>query len=621
MSSRLNQIKLSIIADKSQVTIFNTSGKLIESCDTLIPVDTELSVYEQFDFLKSLEELIPALPLNEKLHFGAIEWEEKAQGLFSIDLERINESTIQWLIQDNSADRTETQKVQQERNEATIGEEFQAIQRKYLEMEKELLQYKNDELHRIQAFKTQFFAEVSHEMRTPLNSISGLINLLQEGPQSRKIEYLKALSATSSHLNAIINDILDLSKVEAGKLALDNKPFFLKETLDNVVTGFSHMVQEKGLRLNLSIDKDVPKSLIGDSVRLSQIVYNLLGNALKFTAKGQVDLSIINLSESEKECELGIKVEDSGKGMSAESIKKILEPYGQAEGQDHGQYGGTGLGMGIAKALVELMGGKLSIQSIEGEGSKVAFSIHVDKGQEPAGQLNEEREDLSALSLLVAEDDPVSQMVLKESLAQYNIKSPTIVSTKQELRAHLESTKFDAVLSDLNLSDGNALDALLEFPSQELPPIIFLSGDTSEKPEALGTYSNWQFLLKPVDINILGSLLRAIVPISTIDLSNLRVATHQNVGLMKELIQIILETLPLELEKIADAIEKGSFGIAKKGLHKIGPSVSYLGNKELIESRSFLYDQLEADENALVEYRQFSTKVIAALAELKGIEI
>ncbi|OEK06955.1 hybrid sensor histidine kinase/response regulator [Roseivirga misakiensis] len=620
MSSAIDEIKLGLVQNKSQVVIFHTDGQVQKSCNTLFNVNSASSIYNQFDFLKSLEELIPTLPLAERLHFGAVEWEEQVNGLFSISLERVQPETVHWVIQDKTEGKSETQKIQQERNEATINEEFLDIQRKYLEMEKELLHYKNQELERIQAFKTQFFAEVSHEMRTPLNSIGGLINLLQEGPKSRSSEYLKALSATSTHLNSIINDILDLSKVEAGKLELNNSPFDLRKSLQNVVTGFSHMVQEKGLELILTIDQEVPKTLDGDAVRLTQVVYNLLGNALKFTGNGHVELRVVRLKKSSERCELGFEVSDTGKGMSPESIQRILEPYGQAEGQDYGQYGGTGLGMGIAKELINLMGGQLSIKSEVGVGTKMAFSINFGITGESIPSSDEITLRLGHLNVLIAEDDPVSQMVLKDSLAKFQILAPQLVSSVKELKTALETSKFDVVLSDLNLTDGNSLALFSEMAAQSLPPIIFLSGDISEQPKSF-EFDNWHFLLKPVNLNALGTLLKGIKPTSMVDLSNLKVATHQNVDLMKELIQIILDTLPEEIEKINVALSESELVIAKKGLHKIGPSVSYLGNDQLIDTRRLLHDRLENSDDITVEFDQFSVEILTALGELKAIEI
>jgi len=458
-------------------------------------------------------------------------------------------------------------------------------------------------------------------MRTPLNSISGLISLLQEGTQDRSPEYLSALRATSNHLNSIINDILDLSKVEAGKLVFDSKPFDLRESLQNIVTGFSLLVQEKGLQLKLAADDNVPALLVGDSIRLSQIIYNLLGNALKFTEKGYVSLAVTNLSQSPEVCELGFELIDTGKGMSQEGITQILEPYGQAEGQSYQQFGGTGLGMGIARELIQLMGGELTITSKLGSGTKIAFAIKLIADKDTPISTKVTELNLSHLKVLVAEDDLVTQMVLKDTLAQFHITNVHFVSNKDALREQLQETAFDVILSDLNLADGSAADVFIDCKDKVTSPIIFLSGDSKEKVSELNALDNWQFLLKPVDAMELGKRLSEVDKIPKIDLSNLHGAAHQNTDLVKELVVIILETLPQELDRIEEAVRQQDSKLIQKILHKIGPSISYLGIPALIDARSMLYDELASGTNKDADLDVFSMQVRRALAILAKMEL
>lgn len=619
MSARLNQIKLNLISSKCQVTLFNLNGKVIESCDTLLKIDQRKSIFDQFDFLKSLEEIIPELPIHEKLEFSAVEWAEQINGLFSISIEKVEENLLQWVIQDNSSLKEDTLKVQQERNTATINEEFLEIQQRYLEMEKELLGYKNDELQRVQEFKTLFFAEVSHEMRTPLNSISGLISLLQEGDSSRSPEYLSALRATSNHLNSIINDVLDLSKAEAGKLELEESSFNLEQAIQNIITGFSLLVKEKQLFLEVEIDKSIPNTIIGDPTRLSQVIYNLLGNALKFTGEGGVSILVKTESSGSDDHRLHFEIKDTGKGMSQESIANILEPYAQSEGQSHGQFGGTGLGMGIANQLITLMGGKLSIESELGKGTIMSFDLNFKEGEALDGQDEFSSVDLSHLNILVAEDDPISQVVLENTLKQYGIRYQ-LVSNQKALQKVLLDHSFDVILADVNLSDGPSTDVLVGFKKELQTPIVFLSGDPESETSALKSLENWQFLMKPVIVSELLSALTSAEKPLVIDLSNLKAVTQNNTELMKELIGIISETLPIELAKIETALVARDSESIQKVLHKINPSISYFGIPTLIEKRKTLYDAVAIGEDISADYSVFNGQVLLAIDGLKKLK-
>lgn len=620
MSARLDQIKLNLIRSTCQVTLFNLSGKITESCETLLKVDRQQSLYDQFDFLKSLEDIIPELPLHEKLVFAAVEWEEQVHGLFSISIERIETSLVQWVIKDNSVLKEDTLKVQQERNNATINEEFLEIQQKYLEMEKELLSYKNDELQRVQEFKTLFFAEVSHEMRTPLNSISGLISLLQEGHLAKNPEYLGALRATSNHLNSIINDVLDLSKAEAGKLILDETTFSIQQVVQNIITGFSLLAKEKSLTLDFTVAKEAPNTVIGDPTRLSQIIYNLLGNALKFTDEGSVSFTVKSQPNVDGTHQLHFEIKDTGKGMSQGSIANILEPYAQSQGQSHQQFGGTGLGMGIANQLITLMGGKLSIESGLGKGTTMAFDLDFKEGEALHGEEQAAPVNLSHLNVLIAEDDPLNLVILENTLKRSGAKTQ-FVSNLGSLKEALLNHSFDLVLADINLEDGPSTNVLIELKEKLQTPIIFLSGDAESMLPELKQLENWNFLMKPIDSAELVALMSRVEKPLRIDLSNLKAVTQNDLGLMRELIGIISETLPLELEKLEEAIKGHDSKMAEKVLHKINPSISYFGIPALVNERKMLYDAIAVGEDISTSYPAFSQQVLLAIEQLEKEKI
>ncbi|MBO3698813.1 ATP-binding protein [Roseivirga sp. E12] len=619
--SRIERIKLEMISPLSQVVIFHTNGEVLDTCDTLIKVEAKKSVFDQFDFLKSIEEVFPGLPVGEKLVFDVVEWNEGAEGLFALEFVKFDDTRIQWVILNKTKDQEQITKVQQERNDSAINEEFLEIQRKYLEMEKALLDYKNEELHRVQKFKEQFFAEVSHEMRTPLNSISGLIDLLRSSQSEGSTDYLAALKATSNHLNAIINDVLDLSKIEAGKFSLSLSPFHLKKTIRNIVAGFEHSAREKGVKLNLEIDSTIPVHVDGDSVRFSQVIYNLLSNALKFTDRGHVSLAVTAERSSDSIQTLAFTIRDTGKGMSDRDIEGILEPYAQVEGQDYHQFGGTGLGLGIAQQLIQLMGGRLGIESEEGKGTTMTFQLEFQRSTlEPVQEEDKSTTDLSHLEVLFVEDDEIGTVLLKGIASEMGIKG-TFVKSIEAFELEAQERPFDFIVTDVNLPDGDMISAIEGLRSRsglnQSTKVIFLSGDDKEILDGLQEIENHDYLMKPIATDSLIALLCVEEPQVTINLDNLRTSTQGDGALMKEIIETILETLPLELVKLEKAQKEKDQVLLRKVLHKINPSISYLGNDRLINQRKALYTKVLDQEPINNELRNFCDAVTVALGVLQ----
>lgn len=614
--SNLDLIKLDLIASRCQVVIFNPEGSVLDSCNTLLEVHSETSVYDQFDFLKSLEEVLPSLPQGEKLEFEMVEWNEQREGLFSINFQKTERDELQWITIDKTRDQEGIAKVQQQRNESAINEEFLEIQRKYLEMEKLLLDYKNEELQRVQKFKEQFFAEVSHEMRTPLNSISGLIQLLKSEMGEPNNDYLTSLKATSLHLNAIINDVLDLSKIEAGKFNLENKAFNLREVVKNILSGFSINASEKGLTLDSEIHSAVPMVVQGDQVRFSQVVYNIFGNALKFTERGSVKVSV-DLKKSEKSIHrLRFEISDTGKGMSKSDIEKILEPYAQVEGQDYHRFGGTGLGLGVAHRLIDLMGGQLIIESELEKGTSMSFELTFEEGQLEEKVDEASTQDLSHLKVLFVEDDDIG-MVLLRGIAKETGISATFSTTVAAFQNAVGISTFDFIVTDINLPDGDMISAVQSMRTNEGPnqnaKVIFLSGDKSSTYEGLNDLEPFEFLQKPIQTADLVTLLATSTPEVTIDLGNLKASTQGDKGLMKEILDTLLETLPLEVEKLNQAVSNADHEQSRKVLHKINPSISYLGNDGLINKRKSLYAKVTEGQSIKDEMLSFTTLINEAL--------
>jgi signal transduction histidine kinase len=242
-----------------------------------------------------------------------------------------------------------------------------------------------DEAEQANKMKNTFLANMSHELRTPLNGILGMTYLaLETQVTEEQHDYLSTVQGLGASLLKIINDILDLCKIEAGKMSLDPVAFELRKELGNVVKSLSYAAREKGLNLTLDVAERIPDGLVGDSLRLNQILLNVMSNAVKFTSQGEVSLSVSARPATDGRCTLLFTVADTGIGIPAEALKKIFDPFTQADNSTTRNYGGTGLGLTICSKLVRMLGGEIWIESEPKAGTKVFFTAVFDFSQPPA---------------------------------------------------------------------------------------------------------------------------------------------------------------------------------------------------------------------------------------------
>ena len=281
--------------------------------------------------------------------------------------------------------------------------------------------------------KSVFVANMSHEIRTPMNGVIGLTHLLLDGKDlnARQRDYLQKIQNSSAALLSILNDILDYSKVEAGRLELDSIEFSLEEVLENVANLFSVRAEEKGLELFFQIGHDVSPTLIGDPLRLSQVMNNLVGNAVKFTEKGQIHIQVEQLSASPGQVTLRFTVRDSGIGMTPEQAIRLFQPFTQADGSITRKYGGTGLGLTISQRLVEKMGGDIVVSSAPGQGSNFTFALTLPVPQHAT--INRSPTDLRGMRVLVVDDLDISRSILTELLTHWGFLVSEAASGKAAL--------------------------------------------------------------------------------------------------------------------------------------------------------------------------------------------
>jgi len=396
----------------------------------------------------------------------------------------------------------------------------EALQRRYLEESLQKQGLVEQALRQAQdatTAKAEFLANMSHEIRTPLNAVLGFSQLLQSAAlDGVHRDYLANLKVAGQSLLGILNDVLDHSKMEAGKLEIVKEPFDLMDLLDSVSGLFSFQLMEKSLPLRVQVDTDVPRHLVGDALRLRQVLINLVGNALKFTERGEINVRIERLAHAGQALSLRLTVADTGIGMSQTQVDRIFAAFMQADSSITRRFGGTGLGLSICRHLVELMGGDISVHSEPGHGSRFSFTVELEQagvGAGGSGASVEAAPDLSALrgaNVLLVEDNPVNVVVAHAFLQDMGI---TVATAGDGLEALAQAGRraFDAILMDLQIPEIDGLEATRRIRAQlgaKAPPIIALTAaDMATELDAVRQAGMVDHVAKPILRDHLGATL------------------------------------------------------------------------------------------------------------------
>jgi signal transduction histidine kinase/CheY-like chemotaxis protein len=360
--------------------------------------------------------------------------------------------------------------------------------------------------------KSDFLANMSHEIRTPMNAIIGMAHLaLKTDLTAKQYDYLKKVDISAKSLLGIINDILDFSKIEAGKLDMESMDFQLQDTLDNISTLVGIKTQEKGLELLFNTDPSVPTALVGDPLRLGQILINLSNNAVKFTDSGEIVVSTELVKKEEAQVTLKFSVRDSGIGMTDAQTAKLFQPFSQADSSTTRKYGGTGLGLTISARLAEIMGGEIWVESEYGRGSTFSFTANFGLGKEKTKKRFKPSADLRDMKVLVVDDNATSRSIFQEMLESFSFEVTLAASGQEgltELEKASESQPFELVIMDWKMPGMDGIEASRRIKNhtglRKIPPIVLVTAygreEAIQQVEEIGLEG---FLLKPVSPSML----------------------------------------------------------------------------------------------------------------------
>ena len=477
--------------------------------------------------------------------------------------------------------------------------------------EEELIKAKENAEH-LAAAKEQFLANMSHEIRTPMNAVISLTNILLKTPlrQDQK-DYLGAIKTSGDLLLVIINDILDIAKIEAGKMRLEKTDFNLSHLISSLIDILEPKAQEKEIKLTAARDENIQDILVGDTARLNQILMNLVGNAIKFTNAGEVRIVTKLLKEDAENVEIEFSVIDTGIGIPEEKLSSIFESFTQVGSENSRKFGGTGLGLSIAKRLVELQGGTLFVKSKPNEGSTFGFTLTYKKStvkeldKQPLPEISIDPA-LKDLKILLVEDNRINQFVAKSAMAEWNYKIDVAENGKIAIEK-LKSGSYDLILMDIQMPEMDGYDTTriirkdLKEKVKDIPIIAmtaYASDKVAEKCFACGMND---YISKPIDPGVLYAKIEtqlkfklhlerndggkaetksaaapnAVRPLLNLD--HLKKNLKGNNELILEMIDIFVKEMPVALQNMKDDFKNREWKALGKEAHKMKSSVIYFG--------------------------------------------
>ncbi|MCB0699165.1 MAG: tetratricopeptide repeat protein [Chitinophagales bacterium] len=497
----------------------------------------------------------------------------------------------------------------------------------------ELAEKEKEVAERTAQLKQQFMANMSHEIRTPMNAIVGMTRLLlSKEPKPDQLRYLNAIEQSAENLLVIINDILDLSKIEAGKIVIEQTDFVLTELTDSIKDMLLFKAEEKGLELKMTVDEHIPTRLVGDPTRINQVLINLAGNAIKFTEKGYVSVSAQLSKQEGDRYWIRFNVRDTGIGIPPDYVEKIFESFTQAGTDVARKFGGTGLGLTISKQLVDLMGGHISVSSEVGKGTTFSVLLPIERceDQSPVVKLpavdDDKKAVLNKLYLLLVEDNEFNRMVAEDTLKELlpNIRIDIAVNGEEAV-SKVQSGKYDIVLMDIQMPVMDGVTATktirrLNGPISKTGIIAMTANVLQEDVQKYFDAGMNAYVSKPFQPDEL--LLKMLLVVEKGEAKNIYEQNGQtqnntpqekpipeivtNMAFLKQFTSgneekivkyknMFLENGPKLLKNIEEGLVEKDYHKIKVAAHSMKPQLSYMGVKEDI-SNIFLIEQTAGEE-------------------------
>ena len=373
----------------------------------------------------------------------------------------------------------------------------------------DLLKAKNNELfiaknnaEKAMKARSDFLSTVSHELRTPLNAINGLTHLLiEENPKQEQIEYLNSLKFSGNYLLTFINEILEANRIDANKIEVENINFNLIELTENILNSLKEIATKNNNIYDVFIDKNIPEKLIGDPIKLSQILINLVNNSLKFTTNGFVKIALKQLENDNEYCVINFRISDTGIGINQEQLTSIFDSFSQGSIEINRKYGGTGLGLTIVKNLVEVLGGEINVKSQIDKGSEFYFNLKFKINNEPKVEkivIKANHDVMMGKKILLVEDNKINQMITKKMLENKQIICE-IVENGEEAIKKVKSNSYDLVLMDVHLPGINGTIATQEIRlfDKKTPIIALTAISLNENKDNLMAFGMNEVITKP----------------------------------------------------------------------------------------------------------------------------
>lgn len=541
-----------------------------------------------FNFLKSINQSYLLYDSNRELVDRAMKL--SGEELFEKNALLFEEAARQRILINNIKDAIQTISPEQEIKDddiLRIGEVLTNTVKERKEFERQLEEARENAEQSLETRKL-FLANISHEIRTPINAISGMSGILADTDISdTQKQYVNAIQSSSKSLMVIVNDILDMSKLESGKFSADFIPFDIRSVVDPLYTSYLLRTDEKGIAFSIDYPEEMPKWVFGDPTRLGQILNNLISNAIKFTDKGKVSLKI-TFQKKGKINEFCFKVSDTGIGIDQEKLKTIFEFFSQEDNTITRRYGGTGLGLAISKSIAELLGGEINVESEKNVGSTFKFCLSMPEAAEQEKNATVTKTNLTGKNVLIVEDNELNRFLAVTILKKWNANIHIAVNGEEAVSA-VKNKDIDIVLMDIQMPimDGVAASIVIRNELNSNVPIIALTANAleSEKEKCWQAGMN-EYITKPYNPEFLLEKIIFLIDHSPsneeqssehISLDNLSELMNGSKEQMIRMTHVFLDQIERHFNELKFALNENNLDQISEITHKLKSSFKLFG--------------------------------------------